>query len=264
MSIIRLTNLSKKYGAFSAVDNLSLEVKPGEIFAFLGTNGAGKTTTIKMMTGVIEPTAGTVEIGGYNIQTHPVEAKSLMGVIPDRPYLYGKLTGREFLSFMAELYIVPHRTAANRIEEMLSLYGILEWQHDLIDSYSHGMKQRLLMCASLLHNPALLVVDEPMVGLDPRGARLLKDTFRERAAQGLTIFMSTHSLSVAEEIADRLAIIKRGKLIALGTLAELFAKVRNNSNDFQMPQSETLNNNSSQLENLFLQLVSEGDEWEEE
>src|SRR5262249_14424734 len=154
---------------------------------------------------------------------NPIEAKFLMGVIPDRPYLYGKLTGREFLKFMADLYKVDHKTAERRIDYLLETYGLRDWQHDLIDGYSHGMKQRLMMCASQIHSPALLVVDEPMVGLDPRGARLLKDTFRKRAKEGLTIFMSTHSLSVAEEVADKLAIIKQGKILAMGTLEDLYA-----------------------------------------
>lgn len=243
--MIKLSNLSKKFGSFLAVDNINIEVDAGTIFAFLGTNGAGKTTTIRMMTGVIQPTTGTVEIGGYDIQKNPIEAKYLMGVIPDRPYLYGKLTGREFLFFMADLYRLGYREARERIASLLATFGLTDWQFDLIDTYSHGMKQRLLMCASLVHNPALLVVDEPMVGLDPRGAKLLKDTFRARAAEGLTIFMSTHSLSVAQEIADKLAIIKRGKIIAMGTLEELYAMAQSPSND---------------LEEVFLQIISDGDD----
>ena len=218
--MIQLVNLCKDFGDFTAVDNLNLEIEKGSIFAFLGTNGAGKTTTIRMMTGVLKPTAGTVFIGGYDIQKNPIEAKFQMGVIPDRPYIYGKLTGAEFLRFMADLYKVPSKEADKRIDQLLEHYGLSDWRNDLIDGYSHGMKQRLLMCASQVHNPALLVVDEPMVGLDPRGARLLKDTFREKARAGLTIFMSTHSLAVAEEVADKLAIIKNGKIVAHGTLDE--------------------------------------------
>jgi len=227
------------------VDDINLEVDRGRIFAFLGTNGAGKTTTIRMMIGILQPTSGTVEIGGYDIQKNPIEAKYLMGVIPDRPYLYGKLTGREFLYFMADLYRVSQKTAKSRIEELLELYGLADWQHELIDGYSHGMKQRLMMCASQVHNPALLVVDEPMVGLDPRGARLLKDTLRERAAQGLTIFMSTHSLSVAEEVADQLAIIQNGKIIAMGTLEDLYRKAKSDASD---------------LEKVFLEIINEAEQ----
>lgn len=240
--MISIKNLSKKFGAFTAVDSVSLEVGPGEIFAFLGTNGAGKTTTIRMLTGVLQPTSGTAEIGGYDIQKNPIEAKFLMGIIPDRPYLYGKLTGREFLFFMADLYRVEKNEAKIRTDELLEQYGLKEWQFDLIDSYSHGMKQRLLMCASQIHKPPVLVIDEPMVGLDPRGAKLLKDTLRSYAQNGLTIFMSTHSLSVAEEIADKLAIIQRGKIIAMGTLDELHARAQSDESD---------------LEDVFLRIIAE-------
>lgn len=242
--MISIVNLSKRFGAFVAVDNLNLEVEKGTIFAFLGANGAGKTTTIRMMTGVLLPSAGTVVIGGYDILKNPIEAKFLMGVIPDRPYIYGKLTGREFLEFMAALYKVEHKLAAKRIDELLQTFGLSEWQHELIDGYSHGMKQRLLMCSAQVHNPPVLVVDEPMVGLDPRGAKLLKDTFRAKADAGLTIFMSTHSLSVAEEVADQLAIIQRGKIIASGTLDDLYAHAKTDHPD---------------LEEVFLQITSEDD-----
>jgi ABC-2 type transport system ATP-binding protein len=240
--MINIRNLTKRFGGFTAVNNVSLEINPGEIFAFLGTNGAGKTTTIRMMTGVLLPTSGTVEIGGYDIQKNPLEAKMLMGVIPDRPYIYGKLTGREFLSFMADLYRVEKRLAEQRIDELLNVFGLTQWQHELIDGYSHGMKQRLLMCSAQVHNPKILVVDEPMVGLDPRGARLLKDSFRAKADAGLTIFMSTHSLPVAEEIADRLAIIRRGEIVAVGTLEQIKSLSKRGSKD---------------LEDLFLQLIED-------
>lgn len=243
--MIALERLTKRFGAFTAVDNINIEVERGQIFAFLGINGAGKTTTIRMMTGVIEPTEGMVSIGGYNLREQPVEAKFLMGVIPDRPYLYGKLTGREFLQFMADLYRVRHKQAKARIDQLLSQFNLVDCQYDLVDTYSHGMKQRLVTCGALVHDPALLVVDEPMVGLDPRGARMLKDTFRERAKAGLTIFMSTHSLSVAEEIADKLAIINRGKIVAMGTLQEIYAQARSGTND---------------LEKVFLEITSDGDE----
>lgn len=242
--MIKLISLTKRFGNFAAVDNVSLEIGKGTIFAFLGTNGAGKTTTIRMITGVLQPTSGTAIIGGYDIQKNPIEAKFLMGVVPDRPYLYGKLTGREFLCFMADLYKVKADVAAKRIDELLELYGLADWQYDLIDSYSHGMKQRLLMCSSQIHNPPILVIDEPMVGLDPRGAKLLKDRLKKNAAEGITIFMSTHSLSVAEEIADTLAIIQQGKIVAMGTLDELYSQARSEA---------------SGLENVFLQIVSEAE-----
>lgn len=240
--MIDIRNLSKSFGSFKAVDNINLHVEPGTIFCFLGTNGAGKTTTIRMMTGVLAPTTGSISIGGYDIQKNPIEAKFLMGIIPDRPYLYTKLTGREFLRFMADLYKVPTKEAEERMDALLNLYGLEEWQHDLIEGYSHGMKQRLLMCASQVHDPALLVVDEPMVGLDPRGAKLLKDTLRKRAREGLTIFMSTHSLSVAEELADKLAIIQRGRIVAEGSLTDLYAKAKEGT---------------SGLENVFLDILEE-------
>lgn len=243
--MIELINLTKRYGSFTAVNDVTLSIPKGTIFAFLGTNGAGKTTTIRMMSGVLRPTSGTVTICGYDIQRQPIEAKSRIGVIPDHPYVYGKLTGREFLSFMADLYCVQPKVAAPRIEELLGIYGLLGRENDLIDSYSHGMKQRLLMCSSLVHDPEVLIVDEPMVGLDPRGAKLLKDTFRARADAGLTIFMSTHSLSVAEEVADQLAIIQHGRILAMGTLDDLYAQARNDSPD---------------LEDVFLQIIHAADE----
>jgi ABC-2 type transport system ATP-binding protein len=240
--MIKLKNLTKRFGGFTAVDGLNLEVEPGSIFAFLGTNGAGKTTSIRMITGVLQPTSGTAEICGFDIQKEPLKAKAMMGVIPDRPYLYGKLTGREFLTFMADLYQVPRRDASRRIDELLERFGLSDWQYDLVDSYSHGMRQRLLMCGSQIHNPKVLVVDEPMVGLDPRGAKLLKTTFRERAKEGMTIFMSTHSLPVAEEIADKLAIIKQGKIVVHGTLSEIYSKARAEHSD---------------LENVFLDIIGQ-------
>jgi len=243
--MIQIVGLSKTFGDFKAVNDISLEIEKGTIFAFLGTNGAGKTTTIRMMTGVLKPTKGTVYIGGYDIQKNPIEAKIQMGVIPDRPYIYGKLTGGEFLHFMADLYKVPNKLADKKINELLEHYDLTNWRNELIDGYSHGMKQRLLMCASQVHDPKLLVVDEPMVGLDPRGARLLKDTFRKKAKEGLTIFMSTHSLSVAEEVADKLAIIKNGEIVAHGTLDDLYSKAKKGI---------------SGLENVFLDIIEEAEE----
>lgn len=243
--MIEIKQLTKRFGNFCAVDNLSLSIPRGTIFAFLGTNGAGKTTTIRMMTGVLRPTSGTVTINGFDITKQAIEAKSSIGIIPDRPYLYGKLTGREFLCFIADLYKVPPSEQAQRIEELLTTYGLAHKQHELIDGYSHGMKQRLTMCAALVHRPPVLIVDEPMVGLDPPGARLLKDSFRRLASEGVTIFMSTHSLSVAEEIADQLAIIKDGKLVATGSLSEIYRQAKNDITG---------------LENIFLQIIEQEDE----
>ncbi len=240
--MISVNHVTKRYGSFTAVNNISIEVPQGSIFAFLGTNGAGKTTTIRMITGVISPTLGTIHVGNYDIQKDPVKAKMLMGVIPDRPHLYGRLSGREFLQFMAELYKVSRSDANTRIDELLQTYDLLEWQHELIDTYSHGMKQRLMMSAAQVHKPKVLIIDEPMVGLDPPSAKTFKDHLRQCAKNGQTIFMSTHSLSVAEEIADTLAIIKRGEILASGTLENLFSRARNGSRD---------------LEHVFLDIISE-------
>lgn len=240
--MISVNHVTKRYGSFTAVNDISMQVPKGSIFAFLGTNGAGKTTTIRMITGVISPTIGTIKVGDFDIQKDPVKAKMLMGVIPDRPHLYGRLSGREFLHFMAELYKVPRLEASKRIDELLQVYDLLEWQHELIDTYSHGMKQRLMMSAAQIHNPAVLVIDEPMVGLDPPSARTFKDHLRKCAKNGQTIFMSTHSLSVAEEIADNLAIIKKGEIIASGTLENIFARAKHGSRD---------------LENVFLDIISD-------
>lgn len=242
--MIKLSNVTKKFGNTTAVSDINLHVKKGSIFAFLGNNGAGKTTTIRMITGVIEPSQGKIEIGDYNINENPIEAKMLMGVIPDRPYLYSKLTGREFLHFMGDIYKVPYRQAKEKIGELLTEFGLSEKQFDLIETYSHGMKQRLSLCACLIHEPKILVVDEPLVGLDPGGTKLLKETFVKKAKAGLTIFMSTHSLTVAQEIADHLAIIKKGVIIAQGTLQELQSKVTQDLN--------------LGLEEVFLQIIAEG------
>ena len=241
--MIKLEHLTKRFGSFTAVDNISLSVPKGSIFAFLGTNGAGKTTTIRMITGVIPPTSGKVLIGGYDISTNSLAAKSLMGVIPDRPHLYGRLTGREFLRFMSELYKVERKLADKKIDELLTMYNLIEWQHELTDTYSHGMKQRLMMSSAQIHSPEILIIDEPMVGLDPQAAKLFKDNLKECALKGQTIFMSTHSLSVAEEIADTLAIIQHGKILASGSLSELYARANQNSDDLEQVFLDIINEN---------------------
>lgn len=219
--MIELTNLGKRYGTFLAVDNLTLQVPAGEVFGFLGPNGAGKTTTIRMMMGLLQPTSGTVRLGGHDLATDGIAAKSLCGFVPDRPHIYEKLSGGEFLDFVAGLYRVPASVAAPRRDQLLEMFDLTEWATELVESYSHGMKQRLVMAAALVHAPRLLIVDEPMVGLDPRGARLLKRTLRQLAHSGVTVFMSTHSLEVAEETCDRIGIIHQGRLIAVGTVEEL-------------------------------------------
>jgi len=217
--MIKLTNLTKAYGNLIAVRSINLEVKAGEVFGFLGPNGAGKTTTIKMMAGLLQPTGGSVEIGGFDVQKEPLRAKAITGFIPDRPYLYEKLTAGEFMRFVAELYSMTG--VDGRIGELLGLFGLTDWAGELVENFSHGMKQRLVMASSLLHHPKVLVVDEPMVGLDPRGARLVKDLFRDLASQGVTIFMSTHTLEIVEAMCTRVAIINKGEIIAGGSVGEL-------------------------------------------
>jgi ABC-2 type transport system ATP-binding protein len=219
--MIEILNVSKTYGSFKAVNDLSINVPPGSIFAFLGMNGAGKTTTIKMMTGILAPTSGTIRLGGFNMQREALEAKRLLGYVPDRPHVYPKLTGREFLYFICDLYRVAPTHADRRIDQVLEEYSLTAWQDALIESYSHGMKQRIAMCAALVHDPQILIVDEPMVGLDPHGARDLKNAFKRYARSGMTVFLSTHSLNVAEELADNIAIIHKGTLLTTGTLNQI-------------------------------------------
>ncbi len=217
--MIRLLNLTKTYGKFTAVNGIDLEVRPGEIFGFLGPNGAGKTTTLKMMAGLLQPTSGSIAIGGFDVQKQSLQAKRITGFIPDRPYLYEKLTATEFMQFVAKLYDMSRPDG--RIRELLDLFGLADWAGELIENFSHGMKQRLVMASSLLHAPKVLVVDEPMVGLDPRGARLVKDIFRDLASRGATIFMSTHTLEIVEKMCTRVAIINLGNIIAEGSVDEL-------------------------------------------
>ena len=219
--MIEIDNLTKSYGNFTAVNQISFSVAPGEIFGFLGVNGAGKTTTLKMLAGVLKPSSGKIKICEYDMAKEPEKAKSVTGYIPDRPYIYNKLTGREFLYFVSDLYMVKEKEAENKINSLLEEYGLVDWQDELVESYSHGMKQRLATCAALVHQPRVLIVDEPMVGLDPHGAKFLKEAFRRYADEGMSILLSTHSLNVAEEVADRLAIIHKGSIIAIGTLENI-------------------------------------------
>ncbi len=219
--MIELKNLTKKYVDFPAVSNLNLSIQKGEIFGFIGPNGAGKTTTIKMIGGVLEPTSGSIIIAGISMKDHPEKAKSKIGFIPDRPYLYEKLTGMEFLKFVADLYGVDSDIFSKKAGQHLKMFSLLDWSNELIESYSHGMKQRLIMAAALLHDPEVIIVDEPMVGLDPVAIMMVKDLFRNLAKQGVTIFMSTHTLKIAEDICDRIGVIHRGHLIAIGTTEDL-------------------------------------------
>ena len=220
--MIQVRDLVKKYGSFTAVDGVTLEVPPGEIHGFLGPNGAGKTTTIRIIAGLLEPTAGRVVINGHDLARSPEAAKSSLGFIPDRPFLYEKLTAGEFLRFHAGLYGMDGDVEP-RVKDLLELFELSRWEGELVESFSHGMKQRLVMCAAFLHRPKAVVVDEPMVGLDPRGARLIKGVFRTMSARGVGILMSTHTLEVAQEMCDRISIILKGRIIARGTVAEIRA-----------------------------------------
>ncbi len=221
--MIAVTDLVKQYGSFTAVDGVSLEVKPGQIHGFLGPNGAGKTTTIRMIAGLLKPTAGRIVVNGHDLATEPEAAKASLGFIPDRPFIYEKLTAGEFLRFHAGLYGMDGAGVDDRIGEMLDLFELARWRDELVESFSHGMKQRLVMSAAFLHRPQSVLVDEPMVGLDPRGARLIKDVFRRMAVRGVAILMSTHTLEVAEEMCDIVSIILKGRIIASGTVDDLRA-----------------------------------------
>jgi len=240
--MIKTVNLTKKFSSVTAVSNLTLELHRGEIFGFLGPNGAGKTTTIRMMAGLIMPTSGRVYIDTWNISTHPREAKQLCGFIPDRPFIYGKLTGREFLRFICRLYSIDRALAEKRINDMFDLFEMNDYGDELIESFSHGMKQRLVMASALIHKPSVLIVDEPMVGLDPKGAKLVKRIFRELCLSGATVFMSTHTLEIAEEMCDRIGIINDGVLIAVGTIKQL---------------RETTGGTAQKLESIFFKLTGQ-------
>jgi ABC-2 type transport system ATP-binding protein len=216
--MIRLTSLTKRYGDFTAVDAIDLHVPRGELFGFLGPNGAGKTTTLRMIAGILRPTAGRVEIAGIDLARDPAAAKATLGFIPDRPFIYEKLTGTEFLRFVAGLYGQEGPAVEHRGRELLALFDLEEWRDELVESYSHGMRQKLIISSAFVHRPEVVVVDEPMVGLDPKAAKILKDLFREYTRRGRTIMMSTHTLAVAESLCDRIAIIQGGRIRACGAL----------------------------------------------
>ncbi len=219
--MIRLTQLTKRYGSFTAVQGIDLEIPAGTLYGFLGPNGAGKTTTMRMIAGILRPTSGTVEVAGIDVAREPVQAKAHLGFIPDRPYVYDKLSGAEFLRFVAALYGQDGPVIERRIDELLELFELTRWKDELTETYSHGMRQKLIISSALVHRPRVIVVDEPMVGLDPRSAHLLKQIFRHFVDHGGTVLMSTHTLEVAEAMCDRIAIIQGGQIVASGTMAEI-------------------------------------------
>jgi ABC-2 type transport system ATP-binding protein len=219
--MIRLEGLTKHYGSFVAVDHIALHVPRGVLYGCLGPNGAGKTTMLRMIAGILRPTDGRVLIGGDDIQVAPLAAKMRLGFIPDRPFVYDKLTGAEFLRFVAGLYGQQGDGVERRIAELLEVFELSSWKDELIEAYSHGMRQKLIISSALIHRPECIVVDEPMVGLDPKGARLLKDIFRQFVDRGGTVLMSTHTLEVAEAMCDQIGILQHGKIVAHGTMAEI-------------------------------------------
>lgn len=239
-AMIVCEGLTKTFGSLRAVDDLNLRVEAGELFGFLGPNGAGKTTSIKMMTGLLRPSAGTARIGGYDIQKEPLRAKSIFGYIPDNPFLYEKLTGREFLNFMADLYSVTTENRPQRIDDLLRLFELEHKGNELIQGFSRGMRQKIALAGALIHQPKVIFLDEPTVGLDPQGARLMKEILRKLCDEGTTVFVSTHILEIAERMCDRFAIIKGGRIAATGTMRELR----------QQAASET-----KSLEDIFLDLT---------
>jgi ABC-2 type transport system ATP-binding protein len=243
--MIEFDHVSRNYGRITAVDRLTLTIPPGELFALLGPNGAGKTTTIKMLVGLLRPNSGSVRICGYDVLRQTRQACRALGYVPDEPYLYEKLSGREFLQFIADLFGLGREESAARIARETRNFSLAEFIDQMTESYSHGMKQRLVFAAALLHDPAVLVLDEPMVGLDPRSMRLVKDILRERADAGMSIFMSTHTLGLAEEIADRIGIVDRGRLRFLGTVDQLRG---------QLAQEHT------SLERMYLELTATAEE----
>ncbi len=241
--MIELSALTKKYGRFVAVDALDLFVPRGELFGFLGPNGAGKTTTLRMIAGILRPTQGSVRIAGIDLAVDPMAAKARLGFIPDRPFIYEKLTGMEFLRFVAGLYGEAGETIEHRGRELLALFDLEEWRDELVESYSHGMRQKLIISSAFVHRPDVIVVDEPMVGLDPKAAKTLKDLFKEYTRRGHTIMMSTHTLEVAQAMCDRIGIIQKGKIRACGTMDDL----RRNAD-----------RGDEGLEEIFLKLTGDG------
>ncbi len=242
MPLIECHNLVKRYGEKVAVNDVTFDVRPGEIFGFLGPNGAGKTTTIKIIVGLLRPTSGSVKVAGYDVQLQPLQAKAASGYVPDTPNLYAKLTGRELLRFVADLYDLDRQRARQRVDDLLRMFDLTAAADDTIDSYSHGMQQKTALAAALMHDPRVLVLDEPTVGLDPKSARLIKDILRQIADRGSAVMLSTHILEIAERMCDRIGIINKGKLVAVGTLDQLRS----------LGKAEE---NGASLEDIFLELT---------
>jgi ABC-2 type transport system ATP-binding protein len=240
--ILQITNLRKSFADFTAVNNISLDVEAGEIFGFLGPNGAGKTTTIKILAGLLQPDSGTVMINGNSLADKPLACKQDTGYVPDRPWLFEKLTGGEYLQFIASLYQLPEEQFNTASQHYLELFDLSTWRDHLIESYSHGMRQKLIMTSVFILNQPLMIIDEPMVGLDPKSARIVKELFKQKAAEGTAIFLSTHSLEIAEELCRRIAIITNGTLRVIGTMEELRSQAGK--------MDQTLN-----LEEIFLDLT---------
>jgi len=243
MPQIEIIGLTRSFGDLRALDGLDITVEAGEIYGFLGPNGAGKTTTLKIISGLMRPDSGSVRLCGYDVAAEPLSAKKILGYVPDRPHVYDKLTAREFMAFIGGLYEMDSTSVSAGTDKLLDLFGLADWKDELVEGFSHGMRQRLVLSAALLHEPRVLIVDEPMVGLDPRGARLLRDVFVGLKENGTSVLMSTHSLDIAEKIADRVGIINKGKLITEGNMDELRVRA-------DMP--------GSALEEVFLKLTEEG------
>ncbi len=219
--MIRTEHLTKEYGGLIAVNDLNLDLPQGQFFAFLGPNGAGKTTTIKLLAGLLKPTSGRALIGGYDIQTDAIAARKLISFVPDMPFLYDKLEPMEFMLFVGQLYGMERARVVQASDELFDLFHLKETRKQLIENLSHGTRQRLVIASALLHDPKVIIIDEPMVGLDPRSARVVKNVLKQRSRAGATVFLSTHVLSIAEELADQVGILNRGKLIAVGTIDQL-------------------------------------------